>query len=67
MKEEIAGVEDRGLSILMRETNENALILGDLQPGKGDCLHWLQPGLPDAMVKEIFEWMMTKTQIARPF
>jgi hypothetical protein len=51
----------------MRETNENALTLGDLQPGKGDCLHWLQPGLPDAMVKEIFEWMMTKTQIARPF
>jgi hypothetical protein len=50
------------LPVVGQVTSRRALQLGRLHVKRGDCMHWLRPGIPDLYLKEIFEWIVEQSQ-----
>jgi hypothetical protein len=53
------------LPVVGQATGRRALSLGRLHVKRGDCMHWLRPGIPDLYLKEIFEWIVDQTKKGR--
>eukprot|EP00542_Grammatophora_oceanica_P020446 CAMPEP_0194038350 /NCGR_PEP_ID=MMETSP0009_2-20130614/10590_1 /TAXON_ID=210454 /ORGANISM="Grammatophora oceanica, Strain CCMP 410" /LENGTH=122 /DNA_ID=CAMNT_0038680813 /DNA_START=39 /DNA_END=404 /DNA_ORIENTATION=+ len=58
-QEEFEKLRDKGISILGKDSIELQLRSGNLHVGGTDCLHWLQPGIPDFQAKEISDFLRT--------
>jgi hypothetical protein len=56
--EDVDFCAEHGIPIVGMDVLPKLRTSGDLHVGSGDCLHWLQPGLPDLVAIDIFKYLI---------
>ena len=66
MEDEIREIGDLLPIVAKNSTELAALTLGHLHVGgKGDCTHWIQPGVGDLILKEMIEWVREQIETVK--
>jgi hypothetical protein len=59
-QQKVLAVDDIIMPVVGQVMARRAINLGRYHVNRGDCMHWLRPGVPDLFLKEILEWIVMR-------